>query len=110
MATIGTKYTDTLQVEQQAAQQINALGDLVSSPAQWLYLSPCREEPSGAGSEVSGVGATAIKYSSEIFMPSTCPHVPNKALVRVVNTTGEIQVTGRVLRFKRYKHYAKIWI
>lgn len=110
MATLGTKYTDTLQVEQQPAQQMNALGDLVSSPAEWLSVSLCREEPSAAGSEVSGVGATAIVWSSEIFMPPTCPRIANKTLVRVLNAAGEVQVTGRVLRFKKYKHYAKLWI
>lgn len=110
MATLGTKYTDTLQVEQQAAQQLNALGDLVSTPAKWLTVCECREQPSGAGSEVSGVGATAIEWSSEIFMPPTCPVIPNKTQVRVLNQAGEVQVTGRVLRFKKYKHYAKLWI
>ncbi len=110
MAALGTKYTDTLQVEQQPAQQLNALGDLVSTPATWLSVSVCREEPSGAGSEVSGVGATAIEWSSEIFMPPTCPVIANNTQVRVLNQAGDIQVTGRVLRFKRYKHYAKLWI
>lgn len=110
MATLGTKYTDTLQVEQQAAQQLNALGDLVSTPVTWLSVSKCREQPSNAGSEVSGVGATAIEWSSEIFMPPTCPAIANKTLVRVLNAAGDVQVTGRVLRFKKYKHYAKIWI
>lgn len=110
MAALGTKYTDTLQVEQQAAQQLNAVGDLESSPATWQTVSPCREEPSSAGSEVSGVGATAIEWSSEIFMPPTCPPIANKTLVRVLNQAGEVQVTGRVLRFKKYKHYAKLWI
>lgn len=110
MATLGTKYTDTLQVEQQPSQQLNALGDLVSSPAQWLTVCECREEPSGAGKEVSGVGATAIEWSSEIFIPQACPAIANNTLVRVLNPAGEVQVIGRVLRFKKYKHYAKIWI
>ena len=110
MAALGTKYTDTLQVEQQPTQQMNAVGDLVSSPATWLFVSMCREEPSTAGSEVSGVGATAITWSSEIFMPPTCQKIENKTLVRVLNAAGEVQVTGRVLRFKKYKHYAKLWI
>lgn len=110
MAALGTKYTDTLQVERQPAQQLNAVGDLVGSPATWLSVSLCREEPSAAGGEVSGVGATAITWSSEIFMPPTCPKIENKTLVRVLNAAGEVQVTGRVLRFKRYKHYAKLWI
>lgn len=110
MATLGTKYTDTLQVERQPAQQMNAVGDLVSPPAEWQTVSPCREEPSAAGSEVSGVGATAIEWSSEIFMPPTCPPITNKTLVRVLNAAGEEQVKGRVLRFKKYKRYAKIWI
>lgn len=103
MAALGTKYTDTLQVEQQPTQQMNAVGDLVSSPATWLFVSMCREEPSAAG-------ATAITWSSEIFMPPTCPKIENKTLVRVLNAAGEVQVTGRVLRFKKYKHYAKLWI
>ena len=110
MATLGTKYTDTLQVEQQPTQQMNALGDLVSTPAEWLFVSQCREEPSAAGSEVSGVGATAFKWNSEIFMPATCPVIENNTLVRVINAAGEVQLTGRVLRFKKYKHYAKLWI
>lgn len=111
MAALGTKYTGTLQVEQaQEEGQLNALGDPVRQPAEWLDVSPCRDEPSGAGSEVSGVGATAVQWSSEIFMPPTCPAIPNKTLVRVLNEAGEVQVTGRVLRFKRFKHYCKLWV
>ena len=73
------------------------------------YSFPCAGK-NPAGSEVSGVGATAITWSSEIFMPPTCPKIENKTLVRVLNAAGEVQVTGRVLRFKKYKHYAKLWI
>lgn len=110
MAAHGTKYTGILQVENKPARQLNALGDPVVPPAEWLFASQCREEPSGAGSEVSGVGAKAIKYSSEIYMPPTCPAIADNTLVRVLNLKGEVQVTGRVLRFKRFQHYAKLWL
>lgn len=108
MAALGTKYTDTLQVEQQPAQQMNALGDLVSSPAEWLSVTQCRAEPATAGSEQSGVGATANKHSCDVFMPPTCPVIPDNSLVRVLNQLGEIVVTGRSTGFNRYKHYAKL--
>ena len=110
MAVLGTKYTDTLQVEQQAAQQLNELGDLVSSPAEWLSVTLCRAEPTTAGSDASGVGATALKHSCDVFMPPTCPVIADNTLIRVLNQLGEVVVTGRATGFNRYKHYAKLCI
>ncbi len=104
------KYTYTLQLQQQAAQHLNDVGDLVGQPAQWVTVSLCREEPTGAGTEVQGSGASAIKCSSEVFMPATCTEIAANTLIRVLNAAGEVQATGRVLRFKRFKHYAKLWI
>lgn len=109
MQTLG-RYTNTLQVEKHGSQHLNELGDLVSQSAVWVTVSLCREEPSGAGTEVQGNGASAIKCSSEVYMPATCTDIVANTLVRVLSATGEVQITGRVLRFKRFKHYAKLWI
>lgn len=106
MAALGTKYTDTLQVEQQPTQQMNALGDLASSPVQWLSLGCCRCEPSSTG-EVSGVGATAFKHQCDIYMPPTIAAIADNTLVRIVNQAGELVVTGRAYGYHKYKRYAK---
>ncbi|MDH6308121.1 hypothetical protein M2451_002640 [Dysgonomonas sp. PFB1-18] len=104
------KYYDTLKVHQKSKSPRNEVGDLIPEKLDWDKVSPCRDEPAGAGATVNVEGGKTITYSSNIFCPVTCPDIAENSTVQVENSSGQVQVTGTVLRFKRYKHYVKIWI
>ncbi len=107
---MANRYTDTLQMLTTINAQRNAVGDLVGGTSQWVTLSKCREEPSDGGTEVSTVSAHATNKSSAIFFPANAPAVPVNAEIRVLGADGTVQVQGMVMRYKRYKHYGKIWV
>ena len=107
---MGGRYRDFLEIEQVEAQTRNEVGDLVGGKPIWVTLSKCREEPAKAGAVLSTVNAKAIEYSSNIFLPKHSPAVTPNARARVLSEAGEVQVIGSVLRYKKYQHYAKIWV
>lgn len=107
---MASRYTDTLQMLNTTEATRNVVGDLVGGSSEWVTLTKCREEPSDGGTEVSAVSAKAINKSSAIFFPANAPAVPVNAEIRVLGADGTVQVQGKVMRYKRYKHYGKIWV
>lgn len=107
---MASRYTDTLQMLVTTEAKRNDVGDLVGGTSEWKTLTMCREEPSDGGEEVSTVAARAINKSSNIFFPANAPAVPVNAQIRVLGADGTVQVEGKVMRYKRYKHYGKIWV
>jgi hypothetical protein len=107
---MGNKYYDTLQVLQIQEAQRNELGDLLPASENWQAVSPCRDEPAGEGATVNVEGGAILNYSSNVFCPASCPDIQENITVKVMGLDGREQVTGTVKRFKRYRHYAKIWV
>lgn len=105
------KYYNILQLHDAAEIERNAVGDLPADAGDnWQTIGACREEPAGAGDTVNVEGGKTLTYSSNIFCPATCSKVDENATVRVLDKKGNVLVTGMVLRFKRYRHYVKIWV
>lgn len=107
---MANRYTDSLQMLVTTEATRNAVGDLVGGGSEWKTLTMCREEPSDGGTEVATVSAKATDKSSAIFFPAAAPAVPVNAHIRVLGADGTVQVEGNVMRYKRYKHYGKIWV
>lgn len=106
-----SRYNDTLFVEQPAQQTRNEFGDLVNTePAQLIKWGKCRDVPSGKGSMLDSSSGTIIAYESTLYLHPSTPDVPVNTLVKVFNSTGAEVLNGKVKRFKRYQHYAKVWI
>lgn len=106
------RYTDTLYVEQPAgAQTRNELGDLVDAkPAELVKWGLCREVPSGGNRVLTDADGTTLAYQSEIYLHPLTTAVPLNSLIKVFDATGKEVLHGRVLRYKKYKHYAKVWV
>lgn len=106
-----SRYQDTLYVEQPAQQSRNELGDLVDSqPAQLVKWGWCREVPSSKGSMLDSSTGTVLAYESTLYLHPSTPDVPVNTCIKVFNSTGQEVLHGKVKRFKRYTHYAKVWI
>ena len=105
------RYSDMLYVEQPAEQTRNAVGDLVETKeAEFVKWGYCREEPNGGGRLMEDASGTMLAYESEVYLHSLCSAVPVNSCIKVFNAAGIEVLHGRVKRYKRYKHYAKIWV
>ena len=105
------RYTDMLYVEQPAEQQLNELGDLVDTKeAELVKWGLCREEPSSGNNVLQDGNGTTLAYESEVYLHACTPAVPVNSLIKVFNAAGMEVLHGKVLRYKKYKHYAKVWI
>lgn len=105
------RYTDTLYVEQPAQQTRNETGDLVDASApQLVKWGLCREEPSSGNRVLQDADGTTLAYQSEIYLHALTTAVPINSLIKVFNEAGEEVLHGKVLRYKKYKHYAKVWV
>lgn len=107
---MASRYNDKLELKVTTQPTRNAVGDLVAGSTSWQHLTMCREQPQGEGKERSTVGAHAIDYSSTIFFPANAPAVPLNSEIRVIDVGGTVLVQGLVKRYKRYRHYGKIWV
>ena len=108
---MASRYNNILEILVAPAEPTrNEVGDLVQGAPSWQFLTKCREEPTDGGTSVSTVGAKAIDYSSAIFFPADAPAVPLNSEIRVLSVEGTVLVQGMVMRYKRYRHYGKIWI
>ena len=105
------RYTDTLYVEQPVEQALNELGDLVETKEpQLVKWGLCREEPSSGNKVLQDADGTTLAYQSEIYLHALTTAVPINSLIKVFNEAGEEVLHGKVLRYKKYKHYAKVWV
>ena len=105
------RYTDMLYVEQPAEQQLNELGDLVDTKeAELVKWGLCREEPSSGNRVLQDADGTTLAYQSEVYLHASTPAVPINSLIKVFNAAGLEVLHGKVLRYKKYNHYAKVWV
>jgi hypothetical protein len=86
-------------------------GDFVAGTPTNTFLSSCREETDGRGSEIQ-VGGVAHKVTSLIQLPKTCPDVALGAKVIVANDANcsDVRITGVCLNFKRDQLHARLWL
>jgi hypothetical protein len=98
-------------VEQPVEQALNELGDLVDTKEpQLVKWGLCREEPSSGNKVLQDADGTTLAYQSEIYLHALTTAVPINSLIKVFNEAGEEVLHGKVLRYKKYKHYAKVWV
>jgi len=94
-----------------AQSEQNEDGDFpVQSPAN-TFLSMCREETDGRGTEIQ-VGGIAHKVTSLIQLPKDCPDVSLGAKVIVANDAdcSDVRITGGCLNFKRDQLHCRLWL
>jgi hypothetical protein len=75
------------------------------------FLSMCREETDGRGTEIQ-VGGIMHKITSLIQLPKTCPKVELGAKVVVANDAegADVRITGVCLRFDPSQLHSRLWL
>ena len=82
----------------------------VNTPAN-TFVSRCREETDGRGSEIQ-VGGMMHKVTSLIQLPKDCPDVQLGDNVIVANDAecSDVRITGVCLNFKRDQLHCRLWL
>lgn len=105
------RYEDQLFIKTRPEATRNENGDFVAgSGSDWTYTSDCREEPSSGAQMISGTDGEDRKVSSVIQLPSDCPDLDPGTEIQVRNEAGAVQISGSILRFKRYRKDCRIWV
>ncbi len=87
-------------------------GSWVENPVTSKFLSKCREETNGKGAEVATAGGVFRKYTSLVFLPSSCPSVKEGEEVLIANDVeGEdTRIRGTVLKFDKGQLHCRLWL
>ena len=105
------RYTDMLYIEVPAVQMRNEVGDLMQARDAELHkLGFCREEPSNSGTANKRADGTLLSKESEVYLHPDVPPVKENSYIKVYNAAGIEILVGFVKRYKKFKHYAKIWV
>jgi len=105
------RYEDQLFIKTRPEATRTENGDFVAgSGSDWTYTSDCREEPSSGAQMISGTDGEDRKVSSVIQLPSDCPDLAPGTEIQVRNEAGSVQISGSILRFKRYRKDCRIWV
>ena len=102
-------YLFLVQPAQETQQ--NEDGDFPESTSEMTFLSMCREETDGRGTEIQ-VGGIMHKITSLIQLPKTCPVVELGAKVAVANDAEgtDVRITGVCLRFDPSQLHSRLWL
>lgn len=87
-------------------------GDWSDSGATNVFISMCREETDGRGSEIQVAGGTFRRFTSLVQLPKGAQRVEDGTSVFVAdNADGSgIRVTGTALKFDDGQLHSRIWV
>lgn len=87
-------------------------GNWAEAEATVQFLSACREEADGRGTELQSAGGTHHHVTSLVQLPKGAPSVECGATVMVCTNadgTGE-RIRGTVLRFDTGQLHSRLWL
>jgi hypothetical protein len=87
-------------------------GNWSDSRASDVFLSACREEADGRGSEIQVAGGTFHRFSSLVHLPKGAPAVETGTGVFVAGRAdgSGMRVQGVVLRFDAGQLHSRLWV
>ena len=90
----------------------DAEGNWTESESSRKFLSVCREESDGRGTEYQVAGGKTIKATSVIQLPKSCPKVDKGARVIVANDMdcSDIRIIGTCLNFDPAQLHSRLWV
>lgn len=87
-------------------------GDWSEEPCAPKFISMCREEEDGRGTEIQVAGGTFHKVTSLIQLPTSCPEVQLGECVIVANDKEctDIRIKSKCLRFAHNQLHSRLWV
>lgn len=79
---------------------------------QAIFLSMCREETDGRGSEIQTADGTYRKFSSLIQIPKGALIIEEGTSVFVAESEGgsDVRIKGTVLKFDKGQLHSRLWV
>ena len=106
------QYPHFLFVEEAGESEQDANGNWTECEVSRKFLSMCREESDGKGTEYQVAGGEYQKATSVIQCPKTCPKIAKGAKVIVANDRecADIRIAGICLNFDPSQFHSRLWV
>ena len=106
------QYPHFLFIEEATESIQDADGNWMESTVSRKFLSKCREESDGKGTEFQVAGGEYHKAISVIQCPKGCPKVTKGARVFVANDPGcaDVRIEGICLNFDPAQLHSRLWV
>jgi hypothetical protein len=87
-------------------------GNWIDSEAILVFVSTCREETDGRGSEIQVADGTFHRFTSLVQLPQGAPRVEVGTSVLVANRPdgSSIRITGVILKFDAGQIHSRLWV
>jgi hypothetical protein len=87
-------------------------GNWTESPESVEFVSVCREETDGRGSEIQVADGTFHRFTSLVQLPKNSPRVEVGTSVLVANHPdgSSVRITGVVLKFAAGQIHSRLWV
>lgn len=109
---IPKQYPHFLFLEEATESVQDSQGNWTECEVSRKFISMCREESDGKGTEYQVAGGEYQKATSVIQCPKTCPVVSKGAKVIVANDKEctDVRIAGICLNFDRGQLHSRIWV
>ena len=106
------QYPHFLFIEDAAESVQDAGGNWIECESSRKFISMCREESDGKGTEYQVAGGKTQKATSVIQLPTTCPKVAKGAMVVIANDMdcSDIRIAGICLNFDKAQLHSRLWV
>ena len=106
------QYPHFLFIEEAGESIQDANGNWTECEVSRKFISMCREESDGKGTEYQVAGGEYQKATSVIQCPKTCPKVAKGAKVIIANDKdcSDIRIAGICLNFDPSQLHSRLWV
>lgn len=106
------QYPHFLFMEDSTESIQDADGNWTECTVSRKFLSMCREESDGRGTEFQVAGGEYHKATSVIQCPKNCPKVSKGARILVANDPecADVRIEGICLNFDPAQLHARLWV
>lgn len=106
------QYPHYLFIEETPESTQDAKGNWTECNPSRKFLSMCREESDGKGTEYQVAGGEYQKATSVIQLPKTCPKIAKGAKVIIANDPDctDIRIDGICLNFDPAQLHSRLWV
>lgn len=106
------QYPHFLFIEETPDAVQDAVGNWIECESSRTFLSRCREESDGKGTEYEVAGGKIHKATSVIQLPKSCPKVNKGARVIIANDMdcSDIRIEGICLNFDAAQLHSRLWV
>ena len=106
------QYPHYLFIEEAGESIQDAQGNWTECEVARTFISMCREESDGKGTEYQVAGSEYHKATSTIQLPKSCPKVARGAKVIVANDPNceDIRIAGICLNYDQSQLHSRLWV